>query len=104
MTERILWTYDQVGKYLGCSRRTISRYVEQGVLPVVRIGPRMRRIDRKDVDKAFRSKRLSRQQEIEASRAVEDLERSARRVAELGGLPSEKAAHLARIIDADEVA
>lgn len=45
-----LMTVPQASKYLGVSPQTIRRHIAAGRLPAVRMGPRLTRIRRDDLD------------------------------------------------------
>jgi len=45
-----LLTIRQVSEYLGCSETTIRNHAKEGSLKAVRMGPRMIRIRREDLD------------------------------------------------------
>lgn len=44
-------TYEEAGRMLSCSERTVRRLVASGTLPVVEIGPRTRRLSVADIRK-----------------------------------------------------
>lgn len=47
-------TLDATAEYFGCSRDTVRRMVARGELPAVRIGKRLLRIRRMDVERAVK--------------------------------------------------
>jgi excisionase family DNA binding protein len=46
---RELFSYQEAAQVLGVSERTIRRLVREGLLPVVQLGSRVRRIDPDDL-------------------------------------------------------
>lgn len=50
-----LLTIAQVAEHLGITYRTATRWIAEGRIPAVRIGPRTRRIKRSELDKFIRS-------------------------------------------------
>lgn len=51
---RALLSQAQAAEYLGVTDRTIRNYVSRGVLPAYRVGGRVVRIDRGDLDAMLR--------------------------------------------------
>lgn len=49
-----LWTISDAAEYLGCSTDTIRRMIARGELKAYRYGPRLIRIDPRDIDKKRR--------------------------------------------------
>jgi excisionase family DNA binding protein len=48
-----LVSLDEAGRYLGLSARTIRRYIADGILTAHRIGPRVIRVDLRQVDRVL---------------------------------------------------
>jgi len=46
-------TIPAAAEYAPCGRRTLQRYIQLGVLPSWRFGPKMVRVDLDDIDRLF---------------------------------------------------
>lgn len=49
-----LWTIDDAAEHLKCNRETVRRLISDGNLRAYRYGPRMVRIDPRDIDRMRR--------------------------------------------------
>ena len=47
---RELLTIRETAAYLRCSAETVRRYIRKGYLPVVRVGVKLVRVSRQDID------------------------------------------------------
>ena len=53
----ILLTIEEVAVILSVSSRTVDRYIQLGLMEVIRLGPRMKRISLKDLETFIERKR-----------------------------------------------